>query len=177
MLTLLAHELRCSSLPAGNNPLCSRVWSLPIDGWSTADATKSWPDATRLSGKACPYLKEHGPAAFAQVRSLTSVLRRRSRRGDSNPQPPFTRHSERISLRISAFRPVLTEHEYGSRCCCSLSVDAGQARTFGAHECAHTRGFGSLACVVTNHSSDPGISGSEVLPESRDARCLQRQQR
>gem|GEM_PF-590792 len=57
--------------------------------------------------------------------------------GTRTPNPLFTRHSERISLRISAFRPVLTEHEIGRRCCWLVSVNAGRPRTFCAHGCAH----------------------------------------
>ena len=59
--------------------------------------------------------------------------------GTRTPNPLFTSHSGRIPLRISAFRPVLPEHEIGNRCCCSVSANAGQACAVRAHGCAHTR--------------------------------------
>ena len=44
----------------------------------------------------------------------------------------------RIPLCINAFRPVVPEHEIVDRCCCLVSVNAGQTQTLCAHRCAHT---------------------------------------
>jgi len=70
--------------------------------------------------------------------------------GTRTPNPLFTGHSGRIPLRISAFHPVMSEHEIGNRCCCLVSVNAGQACALCAHGCAHARRLGSLAGEIVH---------------------------
>ena len=51
--------------------------------------------------------KARPPPAFAQVRSLTTVPRIQSRRGDSNPQPPVYKDYGSRPNRSGEVQPVL----------------------------------------------------------------------
>ena len=74
-----------------------------------------------------------------------SVSTRSAPEGIRTPNLLIRNKRGRIPLRISRFHPVLSEHGVGDRCCCSVSVNAGQACTVCAHGCAHTQRLDSLA--------------------------------
>jgi len=77
------------------------------------------------------------PARVSAGQGLVVCLNTERARRDSNPNLLIRKERGRISLRINVFHTVLPKHPFGSRCCCSVSVNVGHRYTVCAHGCAH----------------------------------------
>ena len=77
------------------------------------------------------------PPAFPLVKGLVRLSQQSAPGGIRTPNLLIRKERGRISLRINVFHTVLPEPPFGSRYCCSVSVNVGHRCTVCAHGCAH----------------------------------------